>query len=130
MFAKVYFFLIFRGYSNMAVITPKLLASPTISKFHFMNRPIFTNLLFFFFLLTSCNPTSKDFKDLNKLLKEVEKLANEKESTEPLSFKKGEEYTVKVVGVADGDTFAGLTLGLVKNHKHCRWLQPTEKKKA
>jgi len=73
-----------------------------------MNRTIFTNLLLFF-LLTSCNPTSQDIKELNKLLKEVEKLVNEKESKEPLSFKKGEEYTVKVVGVADGDTFTGLT---------------------
>jgi len=73
-----------------------------------MNRTIFIKLLFLL-LLTSCTPTSQDFKELNKLLKEVEKLANEKERKEPLSFKKGEEYLVKVVGVADGDTFTGLT---------------------
>jgi len=42
-------------------------------------------------------------------LPKKEQFAVEKTKKRTLQFKKGEEYSVKVVGISDGDTFTGLT---------------------
>ena len=64
------------------------------------------------FLFCSCDMNNSEQKKLfNILLTQMERLtADEKpKQTKTLQFKKNEEYTVKVVRVADGDTFTGLT---------------------
>jgi len=71
--------------------------------------------LFFFLILTllliSCDNTSRQRKYGNNTPPtQAEQAVTEKpQKKEPLQFKKGEEYTVKVVGISDGDTFTGLT---------------------
>ena len=60
-------------------------------------------------LLVSCNNASQHRKHRNNPSVQTEQIVPEKQKKEPLQFKKGEEYFVKVVGITDGDTFTGLT---------------------
>jgi endonuclease YncB( thermonuclease family) len=60
------------------------------------------------FFLLSCNHAEQR-KFISLLLHTSEPVTTGKTRREMLQFKKGEEYTVKVIGVSDGDTFTGLT---------------------
>lgn len=60
-------------------------------------------------LLASCDNTSHRRKRSNDSPVQIEDTTAKKQQKEPLQFKKGEEYSVKVIGISDGDTFTGLT---------------------
>jgi len=60
-------------------------------------------------LLVSCEDEAQRRKFSKSLLKIIEQLARNNQKKEPLQFKKGEEYLIKVVRIADGDSFTGLT---------------------
>ena len=63
-----------------------------------------------FLLLTNLSLVSCDYiQQTNNSSAITEKPSTKKQKKETLQFKKGEEYVVKVIGVADGDTFTGLT---------------------
>ena len=66
-------------------------------------------LLIFILSFSSCDNASRGRKHGNNSPIQTEQVETKKQKKESLQFKKGEEYTVKVVGVADGDTFTGLT---------------------
>ena len=60
-------------------------------------------------LFVSCDNASQGRKHGNNRPAQTEQVTTKKEKKESLQFKKGEEYSVKVVGVSDGDTCIGLT---------------------
>lgn len=66
-------------------------------------------LLILIVLFTSCDNASQGRKYGNNSPFKTEEIATKKHKKESLHFKKGEEYSVKVVGISDGDTFTGLT---------------------
>jgi len=66
-------------------------------------------LLILIVLFTSCDNASHHRKYGNNSPAQQEQVVNKKAKKETLQFKKGDEYSVKVVGISDGDTFTGLT---------------------
>ena len=73
---------------------------------------MYRHLLIFLILIllfASCDNTSRGRKHGNNSPVQSEQFAPKKQKKESLQFKKGEEYSVKVVGIVDGDTFTGLT---------------------
>ena len=70
----------------------------------YKNSSIF---LIFILLLVACDNTPRGRRHGNNLFVQTEQVVKQKK--ESLQFKKGEEFSVKVVGVTDGDTFTGLT---------------------
>ncbi|HHT25159.1 MAG TPA: thermonuclease family protein [Clostridiaceae bacterium] len=66
-------------------------------------------LLIAIFLLASCDNASFHRKHGNNPSVQDKQITNKKAKKETFQFKKGEEYSVKVVGISDGDTFTGLT---------------------
>ena len=59
--------------------------------------------------LFSCDNASQSRKQSNSSSAQTEQVTTKKQKAESLQFKKGEEYLVSVVSIADGDTFTGLT---------------------
>ena len=72
-------------------------------------RAKFSIFLIVILFIVSCDNASHRRKHGNNLPAQKEQFAVEKTKKETLQFKKGEEYSVKVVGISDGDTFTGLT---------------------
>ena len=66
-------------------------------------------ILIVVFLLCSCDNASQRRKHSNNSSVQTEQVTTKKQKAESLQFKKGEEYYVRVVSIADGDTFTGLT---------------------
>ena len=85
------------------MLIPPILQYPDPSKWI---RLIFLTL---YLLTVSCDNMSHITKQINEVFSQTEKNLPPKPRKESLLFKKGEEYLVKVVGIADGDTFTGLT---------------------
>jgi len=74
-----------------------------------MYKHFLISLIVILSLVVACDNDSRSRKHGNNLPNQTEQVENKRQKKESLQFKKGEEYTVKVVGVFDGDTFAGLT---------------------
>ena len=66
-------------------------------------------LLILIVIFSSCDNASRGRKYGNNSSTQTEQVETKKLKKESLQFKKGEEYFVKVVSIADGDTFTGLT---------------------
>lgn len=81
-------------------------------------------------LLGSCDNASQRRKHNNNSPVQTEQLSIKKQQKKPLQFKKGEEYSVKVVGVADGDTFTGLTADNLQVKCRIYGIDAPEKKQA
>jgi len=91
-----------------------------------MYRKLFTFLIFVS-LFGSCENVSSHRKSS---LLETEKSKPQKQKKEQLQIKKGEEYTVKVVGISDGDTFTGLTADNQQIRCRIYGIDAPEKKQA
>ena len=81
-------------------------------------------------LLVACDNSTHRRKRDNNPSAQIEQVATKKQKKEPLQFKKGEEYSVKVVGVADGDTFTGLTTDNLQVKCRIYGIDAPEKKQA
>ena len=86
--------------------------------------------LLFIILFTSCDDVLRYIEQEITPPSKTEKSTKKKQKKAPLQFKKGEEYVVKVVGVADGDTFTGLTADSQQIKCRMYGIDAPEKKQA
>ena len=80
--------------------------------------------------ILSCNENSQRRRQNDNLNDRNELITIEKQKKESLQFKEGEEYSIKVVGVTDGDTFTGLTAGNQQLKCRIYGIDAPEKKQA